>query len=223
MSASPKRKVYPLTLRLYYLRHKEKLLQQQKEYYKSHKKIRHLYLMHNREKINLQKREAYRRNKTKILATQKIYYQKNKEVIGAKASIYRKNHPPKDRTEECRIYRQIHKKERAIYARLKRATDIQNRIATNLRSRLSSIVRAGSTIRDLGCSISELKFYLECKFINGMNWENYGHKGWHIDHVIPLAYFNLTDREQFLKACHYTNLQPLWAKENYKKGIKILC
>jgi hypothetical protein len=70
----------------------------------------------------------------------------------------------------------------------------------------------------LGCSIPELKTYLESKFQEGMSWENWGIYGWHIDHIIPLDAFNLTNREEFLKACHYTNLQPLWAEENLKKG-----
>jgi hypothetical protein len=55
-----------------------------------------------------------------------------------------------------------------------------------------------------------------------MNWDNYGRKGWHIDHIIPLSNFNLQDREQFLKANHFTNLQPLWAEENLQKSDKII-
>jgi hypothetical protein len=54
-----------------------------------------------------------------------------------------------------------------------------------------------------------------------MTWENYRFYGWHIDHIGPLARFDLTDREQFLQAVRYTNLQPLWAKDNWKKNNKI--
>lgn len=108
------------------------------------------------------------------------------------------------------------------YIKAKLAKDINFKIATNLRKRtgnaLQRISKSGSAVRDLGCTIPELKFYLEGNFKDGMTWENYGRKGWVIDHAIPLAFFDLTDREQFLKACHYTNLQPLWATENNKKG-----
>ena len=55
-----------------------------------------------------------------------------------------------------------------------------------------------------------------------MNWDNYGFYGWHIDHIIPLDFYDLQNREEFLKACHYTNLQPLWAEENITKGNKIV-
>jgi hypothetical protein len=49
-----------------------------------------------------------------------------------------------------------------------------------------------------------------------MSWENHGE--WHIDHIVPFATArNLTE---FLKLLHYTNMQPLWASENYSKGAK---
>ena len=53
-----------------------------------------------------------------------------------------------------------------------------------------------------------------------MTWENWGVHGWHIDHIIPIDFYNLQNRDEFLKACHYTNLQPLWAEENLKKKNK---
>jgi hypothetical protein len=72
----------------------------------------------------------------------------------------------------------------------------------------------------LGCSYREFVIYLEQKFIHGMSWENYGLYGWHIDHIIPLS--SAQDQEELEKLCHYTNLQPLWAKDNLVKGDKIL-
>lgn len=97
-----------------------------------------------------------------------------------------------------------------------------SRLARNLRCRLLEAIKCnyknGSAVRDLGCSIAELKAYLESKFQSGMSWDNYGRNGWHIDHIIPLAAFDLTNKDDLLKACHYTNLQPLWATDNLKKG-----
>ena len=106
------------------------------------------------------------------------------------------------------------------YEKRKLSNDIQYRLACRLRRRLSQalkgIYKSGSAVHDLGCSIEKFKVYLESLFQSGMSWDNYGE--WHIDHIIPLSKFDLTDREQLLKACHYTNLQPLWAEDNLRKG-----
>ena len=103
-------------------------------------------------------------------------------------------------------------------------SNINNKLAHALRNRVGDIVRGrikiGSAVKDLGCSVEELKKYLESKFQPGMTWENWSLQGWHIDHIKPLSSFDLTDVEQFKQACHYTNLQPLWAKENLVKYNK---
>jgi len=105
---------------------------------------------------------------------------------------------------------------------------LRARLRKRLRDALKNNYKVGSAVGDLGCSIEYLKQHLEQKFyINPetneiMTWENYGLYGWHIDHIIPLSSFDLTSRSQFLKACHYTNLQPLWAKDNLKKGAKVI-
>ena len=78
--------------------------------------------------------------------------------------------------------------------------------------------KSGTTIELLGCSIENLKKYLETKFTSGMTWENYNLTGWHIDHITPLDKFDLTDELQIRIACHFTNLQPLWCEDNYSKG-----
>ena len=60
--------------------------------------------------------------------------------------------------------------------------------------------------------------YIKSKFTEGMTLENYGE--WHIDHIIPLA--TAQSIEDVKRLCHYTNLQPLWAQDNLRKGAKII-
>jgi hypothetical protein len=76
------------------------------------------------------------------------------------------------------------------------------------------------TEKMIGCTITELRGHLESKFKRGMTWEGHG-SDWHIDHVIPLSVFNLEDDSQLLTACHYRNLQPLWARENLQKSDRV--
>jgi hypothetical protein len=72
----------------------------------------------------------------------------------------------------------------------------------------------------LGCKPEYLKKYLEKQFKLGMNWDNYGRSGWHIDHIKPLSLAKDVDELVKGKFFHYTNLQPLWAKDNIKKSNK---
>jgi hypothetical protein len=74
----------------------------------------------------------------------------------------------------------------------------------------------------LGCSVEELKKYLEIKFKEGMSWNNYGLRGWHIDHIIPCSKFDLIKEEEQKKCFHFSNLQPLWWNENLSKGNRLL-
>jgi len=126
----------------------------------------------------------------------------------------------KRREQAKRIYQKNGKK-----IRERRMSKIQERIASNIRSRIISalkgISKSAKTEKLLGITIKELKTYLEGKFQQGMTWGNYGFYGWHCDHIIPLASFDLTNPEEQRKAFHYTNLQPLWAKDNLHKHSKI--
>lgn len=110
----------------------------------------------------------------------------------------------------------------SLYHKVRPSQDEGFRLARNLRKRLRTALKdnfkTGSAVADLGCSIYDFKTYLESKFVDGMSWENYGREGWHIDHILPLSKFDLQDVEQVKKACHYTNLQPLWAQDNRRKS-----
>jgi hypothetical protein len=98
---------------------------------------------------------------------------------------------------------------------------IRNRINRELRRLIENRAKKSISIRDLGCSVDELREYLESKFQPGMDWQNWSLAGWHIDHIKPLKAFDLAKREELLAAFHYTNLQPLWAADNLSKGTKI--
>jgi len=86
--------------------------------------------------------------------------------------------------------------------------------------------KSASTVELLGCSIEELKIYLQGFFQPGMTWDNYGNpdgdhkKSWHVDHIRPCASFDLSDPIEQRECFHYTNLQPLWGKDNLSKGDK---
>lgn len=116
---------------------------------------------------------------------------------------------------------------RAAWYRKKRKEDVNYRIAGSLRVRLNAAVKAqlkgsyvkqGSAIENLGCSMGEFIDHIENLFQDGMSWENHG--DWHLDHVRPLSGFTLMEPDQLSQACHYTNLQPLWARDNLRKGNK---
>ena len=140
-------------------------------------------------------KEYRAKNRNKLTLKQKEWYYKNRQ----KRCLYMNN-----------------------YVKERRDKDIQFKIRHTLRSRFYQAIKknhkTGRAIKNLGCSVLELKNYLESKFLTGMTWDNYGLDGWHIDHVKPLSAFDLSDEKEMLKAFHYINLQPLWAKDNLYKG-----
>ncbi|KKK71749.1 hypothetical protein LCGC14_2910790 [marine sediment metagenome] len=103
----------------------------------------------------------------------------------------------------------------------------QARIASHLRTRLYLATRGGYRmkrrqhrkpgliVRNLGCTTEEFIRYISSLFKPGMSWSDRGE--WHLDHIRPIASFDLTDPKQVAEACHYTNIRPLWAKENFSR------
>ena len=112
---------------------------------------------------------------------------------------------------------QIKRQEAAVE---RRAISPNARLAHVLRARLNHALkgkaRFGSAVRDLGCSLDDMRLKLENQFEPGMSWDNWGE--WHIDHIRPLSSFNLEDRKELLQAVNFQNLMPLWAKENLSKN-----
>jgi hypothetical protein len=165
-----------------------------------------------------QKKNYVDRKRNDISAKQKSYYKENKQKIDNRQKDYDNNN--KDKISERK------NKQKYKYTRNPNYHNtLKARLSRSLRSRVRGVLRNKkrpcSAVKDLGCTIEELKQHLESKFQEGMSWDNWGTHGWHIDHIVPLSSFDLTDRDQFVKACHYTNLQPLWAKDNLSKGSKV--
>lgn len=115
------------------------------------------------------------------------------------------------------------KKRAADYARKKRAMDYMHCLRERVRARISEAIRDGGyggrskTTELLGCGWDCLKAHIESLFFEGMSWDN--RSEWHVDHIIPLA--SATTEEELLPLFHYTNLQPLWARENQRKGASL--
>ena len=155
------------------------------------------YYQKNKDLLKERSRLYKEKNKEYCLEWQRKYYQENKELINKKNNEYRRN-------------------------RFK--TDVMYRLKHNVRSRVNILSKRKkykkkySSIKYLGCDFIIYITYIENKFKEGMSWDNYG--DWHIDHIIPLASANT--EEELIKLFHYKNTQPLWAKENLKKGAKIL-
>jgi hypothetical protein len=101
------------------------------------------------------------------------------------------------------------------------ANDPLFKLQFTARTRLGHMIRKikaekpAKTIELIGCSWQKLKKHIESQFTDGMTWENHGLHGWHIDHIVPLSC--ATEIKGLTKLCHYSNLRPLWAKENRKK------
>ena len=107
-------------------------------------------------------------------------------------------------------------------------TNIQVRMTHNLGARIRSVIKdnrkSDNTRKLLGCSFEFFMKHMEDQFQEGMTWDNYGNPNgdqtncWHVDHIKPCKTFDLSDPKEQHKCFHYSNLQPLWAKDNLSKG-----
>lgn len=152
----------------------------------------------------------------------KLTYQSHIETLKEKSRKYYYDNKEKNHEkilERNRLWRQNNPN----YTTEKKKIDPKFKMIKNIRRRLnrfinsSKLTKRNTTINLIGCTPDELKKYIEQKFTKEMSWENQGL--WHIDHIIPLS--SAKNEEDLFKLCHYTNLQPLWAKDNLAKSNKL--
>jgi hypothetical protein len=212
-----------------------------KAYYKQNREKIKAYRKQNAEKIKEQKKAYHKQNREKIKERYKAYYKQNAEKIKEQKKAYHKQNREKikayrkQNAEKIKEYRKAYHKQnrdkKRIYKRNRHKTDINFKLRGNLRSGIRRVLKGKSkskkTMDLIGCSADFLKKHLENQFQPGMSWNNYGNPNgdhsecWHIDHILPCASFDLSDPKQQQKCFHYSNLQPLWAKDNMSKGAKI--
>jgi hypothetical protein len=160
------------------------------------------YNSQNKEKINEyqnQYQKEYRKeNKEKNKEYNKKYQKENRKKINEYYKSYRKN-----RIQNDSLFRFSSYTRTLIKGSFKR----NNKFKKNTK-----------TENILGCTIEEFRNYIEIKFTKKMTFENYGE--WHLDHIIPIS--SAQTEEEVIRLNHYTNFQPMWAKENISKGNKII-
>lgn len=182
-----------------------------KKYYKQYNRN---YYLKNKKVLSKKHIKYYIQNKNTIKLVSRKYKLRNR----IKISNYQKQY--------SKYYRLNNRKQLNNYRYNKIHSDINFKLGCRLRTRLNMAIinnyKSGSAVKDLGCSISDFKNYIETKFLPEMSWKNYGRDGWHIDHIIPVSSFDLSNRLEFVKAVHFTNLQPMWAKDNILKSNKTI-
>ncbi len=189
----------------------------------------HQWYIKNRDRVKAREQakraanlETYRRADREKARRNQL---KNPIAVRARRDRWAKANPEKQKLAIARWT--LHNRER-INARVRERTMTEPafRLRRVLRSRVHNAIKkgkkGGSAITDLGCTLDQLKIYLESQFLIGMNWGNYGsgYEKWCIDHIKPLSQFDLTNREQFMEAANFRNLQPMWWIENTIKGAR---
>lgn len=160
---------------------------------------------------------------------QRAYYTKTKDSYLPRKQKWRSENRDKDR-KSAREWALNNPERRKHYAKL-RISLPHIKITSSIRSRMRRAVKNSRFIynnieEELGYTIEQLKVRLESTFAEGMNWGNHSFRGWHIDHIRPVASFNFMqedgqiDKEQ-VKACWaLDNLQALWGEDNMRKSAK---
>ena len=131
-------------------------------------------------------------NRERMTELQSNWFQNNKNIINGKLNERRKNDP---------IYKFI------INQRTRIRTALEN--------------KQKKTIEYLGCNSEQFFHWISYKLKENFTYENHG-RVWHIDHVIPIANFNLHDEDEQLIAFNWRNTMPLSVKENLSKNKKII-
>jgi hypothetical protein len=199
-----------LNYKIYREKYPDKKKETSKKYRDENKDKWFLYYEKNKEIIKNRAKKYNNENREYVLKRKKEYYEKNKEKLKPSYKKYKNENKDKRNEQE----------------RIKKQTDILYHLKSKVRCRLNvflksrNITKRNQTFSIVGCTPEELKVHLETQFTEGMTWGLLMEGKIHLDHILPLS--SAKTEEEVYKLCHYSNLQPLWAEDNLKKGNKIL-
>lgn len=172
-----------------------------------------------REAANQKKREHHWRNRESELAKMKgrnaAYYQANKERIKAQVKEYQADNPEARRAYKANWNREA-LRSRPEYAAAIAMRRLLSRVCERIKMRRTEL---GGTVAALGYTTAQFQAHIERQFLPGMSWEN--RSEWHIDHIVPLTAFDLTDEADRKAANALPNLRPIWAVDNMQKADKL--
>jgi hypothetical protein len=209
-------------------------------------KYQKAYRENNAEKIKKWQKEYYEKNAEKLKENSVNWNKNNIDKHKARSKRWTKNNP-KRRKELTKKYRENHRKElreknkkyrkdnpeksresQRKYLNNKNKRDPKSRLRNSVRAAIWALIKSNKNGRHwediVGYTREDLIKHLESQFKDGMSWENYGKKGWTIDHIRPISSFNFIscNDKEFKECWSLNNLQPLWAEENLSKSNKII-
>jgi hypothetical protein len=184
----------------------------------------------NKDRVSREAKEKYALNKTAFSLKNKASHSRHR---GKRLALMRRYREPRryELAQKSRLYylenkESIAPKKRAYEARRIKENH-QFRLSVRIRHRMRQAIKLQKGrkfcrfLEMTGCSSAFLIRWIAAQFQDGMTWKNYG-LVWHVDHRKPLSSFDLTEERNQKAAAHFTNLQPLFALDNLKKGDKIL-
>ena len=191
------------------------------------KAISHDRYLRNRAEILQKSSEYYANNRDAVLERHKTYDTTNAESISERRKKQYYANWEKQREKHDASTKRNWDKVLAYhrwYTKKKRVENASYRVHVNVSRRLRQHIRLkkelGATWEAvLGYTTADVIAHLESKFCDGMSWDNYGE--WHIDHIVPVAFFRAAEHKHAIAECWaLSNLQPLWARDNLRKGAR---
>lgn len=184
----------------------ERIKEKSRQYRETHPeqiaKYKAEYSKKNGDKIAISQRKKYEKSRGKIIKKTTAQTAQRRRGISRKKELFRQG--KNTRLTEAEILHML----RAFVS------------SSTRRTKTAGFKRLASPSDLLGCSYEELRGHIEGQFSPGMCWENWTFYGWHLDHIQPVASFDLSTLEEQKQCFHFSNLQPLWREQNQRKAAK---